>query len=121
MTSICVLMAGLLGFLWIAVHNVFSLLGFAFTFGFFSGSISSLSLSLTIALSPDPGLLGVRLGMLLVPCAIGLLLGNPIAGGLDYSGWLGLQLFTGVVLTGAATLVVIVRLLLYGSSWREKC
>lgn len=91
-------------------------------FGFFSGAISSLSLNLTVALSPDTGLLGVRLGMLLIPSAMGLLLGNPIAGALDSTGrWLGLQLFTGAVLVTAAGLVVEVRALLYGRTWGKKC
>jgi len=114
-------MAGVLGFLWIAVHTISGLLFFAAIFGFFSGAISSLSLNLTVALSPDPGLFGVRLGMLLMPSALGLLLGNPIAGVIDPKGWLGLQLFTGAVLITAATLVVLVRLLLYGKSWKKKC
>jgi hypothetical protein len=114
-------MAGVLGFMWIAVHTISDLLIFAAVFGFFSGAISSLSLNLTVALSPDPGLLGVRLGMLLIPCALGLLLGNPIAGAIDSNGWLGLQLFTGAVLTVAATLVILVRLLLYGKNWKKKC
>lgn len=103
------------------MNNNFTLLTFAVVFGFFSGSISSLSLNLTVALSPDPGLLGVRLGMLLVPCALGLLLGNPIAGAIDSKGWLGLQIFTGTVLIVAAILVLAVRILLYGKNWRKKC
>lgn len=99
-----------------------TLLVFAIVFGFFSGAISSLSLNLTVALSPDPGLLGVRLGMLLIPSAMGLLVGNPIAGAIDGAGkWLGLQLFTGAVLVTAAGLVVVVRALLYGGSWKKKC
>lgn len=122
MTSICIFLSGVLGFLWIGVNSIYTLLVFAAVFGFFSGAISSLSLNLTVALSPDPGLLGVRLGMLLIPSAMGLLLGNPIAGALDSTGkWLGLQLFTGAVLVTAAMLVVVVRLLLYGRRWGKKC
>ncbi|CAG8955436.1 hypothetical protein HYFRA_00010302 [Hymenoscyphus fraxineus] len=121
-TAICILLSGILGFTWIGVGSIYSLLLFAVVFGFFSGAISSLSLNLTVALSPDPGLLGVRLGMLLIPSAMGLLLGNPIAGALDESGkWVRLQLFTGGVLVVAAGLVVIVRVLLYGKSWKKKC
>jgi len=120
-TSVCIFMAGLLGFSWIAVHTISDLFIFAAVFGFFSGAISSLSLNLTVDLSPDPGLLGIRVGMLFIPCALGLLLGNPIAGALDSTGWLGLQLFTGGVLIVAAMLVILVRLLLYGKNWKKKC
>lgn len=122
-------MAGVLGLMWIAVHTVSELLMFAAVFGFFSGAISSLSLNLTVALSPDPGLLGVRTGMLFFPIALGLLLGSPIAGALgrpiagaiDSTGWLRLQLFTGLALIMAATLIVQVRHLLYGRNWNKKC
>jgi hypothetical protein len=114
-------MAGALGFAWVLVNNIFGLFLFTAGFGFFSGAIASLSLSLTVALSPDPALLGVCLGMLLIPCALGLLLGKPIAGAVDSGSWLKLQIFTGAVLIGATVLVIWVRLLIYGGTWGRKC
>ena len=50
------------------------------------------------------------MGMLLLPWAFGLLVGEPIAGAiLSSSDWKGLQIFTGTVLGAAALIAVAVR------------
>ena len=44
--------------------------------------------------------------MLLVPIAIGLLVGNPIAGALLHSGWIDLQAFCGATIACSAIFVI---------------
>ncbi len=67
------------------------------------------------------GVFGVRLGMLLIPISVGLLIGNPVAGAILAHGWTGLQVFTGAVLTLASACIVSVRLVMYGWDWMRKC
>lgn len=63
---------------------------FTVSYGFFSGGLTSISPNLGVALSPDTGVLGVRLGMLLMPISVGILVGNPIAGALESYGWISM-------------------------------
>lgn len=67
------------------------------------------------------GVFGVRLGMLLIPISVGLLVGNPIAGAISSTGWIGLQIFSGGLILVAAALVIVVRINMFGWSWRVKC
>ncbi|TEY24294.1 hypothetical protein BOTCAL_1408g00010 [Botryotinia calthae] len=117
----CVLLAGILAFVWISVHDTVGLIIYTIVYGFFAGALTGLSPNIAIALSPDIGLLGVRLGMLLIPIALGLLFGNPIAGAISSHGWMGLQLFTGGAVLLSTVVIVIVRVVMYGWSWKTKC
>lgn len=94
---------------------------FSVFYGFFAGALTSISPNLGVALSPDVNILGVRLGMLLIPIAIGILIGNPIAGALESYGWISLQLFTAVLLMVSFVIVVILRILVYGKSLKVRC
>ncbi|KAF7880095.1 uncharacterized protein EAF02_007732 [Botrytis sinoallii] len=83
---ICVLLSGILAFTWINIHTTASIILFTVSHGFFSGGLTSISPNLGVALSPDTGVLGVRLGILLMPISVGILVGNPIAGALKSYG-----------------------------------
>ncbi|RAL63623.1 hypothetical protein DID88_003667 [Monilinia fructigena] len=113
---ICVLLSGMLSFTWITIHNTPGMVLFSVFYGFFAGALTSLSPNLAVALSPDMGVLGVRLGMLLIPISVGILVGNPIAGALESYGWISLQTFTGALLMVSFAVVTIVRILMYGRS-----
>ncbi|KAF7865974.1 hypothetical protein EAF04_006137 [Stromatinia cepivora] len=84
--TICVLLSGILAFTWISVQSTPSMILFSIFYGFFAGALTSLSPNLAVALSLDMGVLGVRLGMLLIPISVGILVGNPIAGALESYG-----------------------------------
>lgn len=60
----------------------------------FPGTFVSLSaIVVATALSPYMDVLGVRMGMLSIPMAAGLLIDSPIAGVTLVGGWAGLQPF----------------------------
>ena len=93
----------MLAFAWIGVRNTATLLAFAVLYGFFAGAATTVTAPIDALLCPGVEEMGVRMGMLLLPWALGLLVGTPIASAfLSQSGgslhWLGLQLFTGIVL-----------------------
>lgn len=55
--------------------------------------------------------IGVRVGMLLFPIAVGLLIGNPIAGAvLEDGGWVGLRVFCASVIALSGGFVIVARL-----------
>ena len=116
-------MASILGFLWLGIHNTPSLFFFSTIFGFFAGAITTVTAVVDAALCPTLDVIGVRMGMLFLPWAAGLLIGEPIAGAiLDASGdWISVQIFTGSVLGAATVLGVAVRWTKYGTSWRRRC
>ncbi|TGO69053.1 hypothetical protein BOTNAR_0016g00480 [Botryotinia narcissicola] len=110
---ICVLLSGILAFAWITIHSTASMILFTVSYDFFSGGLTSISPNLRVALSPDTGVLGVRLGMLLMPISVGILVGNPIAGALESYGWISLQIFTAALLMALLLVVIIARILMY--------
>lgn len=58
------------------------------------------------SLSPDPKTLGTRTGMMTIPMATGLLIGNPIAGALVHGNrFVDLQIFCGSTVMGAALIL----------------
>lgn len=87
------LSASVLAFAWIGITNEAGLIVFAVLYGFFSGSFVSLPPVAITTLSPNLGLVGVRLGMSFAIASIGLLIGTPIAGALLPMGWPGMQAF----------------------------
>lgn len=114
-----------LAFVWICIDNIAGAFAFAFAaiYGFFSGAITTVTAPIDVAMCPSNELVGARMGMLLSPWALGLLVGTPI-GGANLSGangWLGLQIFTGTVLATATVLAIAVSFAKYGLFWRQKC
>ncbi|TGO34697.1 hypothetical protein BHYA_0185g00010 [Botrytis hyacinthi] len=112
---ICVLLSGILAFTWITIHSTASMILFTVSYGFFSGGLTLISPNLGVALSPDTGVLGVRLGMLLMPISVGILVGNPIAGALESYGWISLQMFTAALLMASLLVVIVARILMYAT------
>ncbi|KAL8670871.1 MAG: hypothetical protein Q9168_004602 [Polycauliona sp. 1 TL-2023] len=115
--------ASSLGFAWISAKTVASIFVFSVVYGFFAGAITTVTAVIDAALCPSLDVVGVRMGMLLVPWAFGLLIGEPIAGAIlsSPSGWLGLQIFTGSVLAVAVLLALAVKWTKYGMRWNMKC
>lgn len=93
---------------------------FSICYGFFAGAITSISPNIAVALSPNMDVLGVRLGMLLLPISAGLLIGNPLAGLVGTTGWIPLQIFTGALLVASLVVVVTARVVMHGSNLKVK-
>ena len=65
--------------------------------------------------------LGVRMGMICFPTAIGFLIGNPIAGTILKRSWTGLQVFCGGTMVLATLGVSVVKIIKVGKDFRAKC
>ena len=107
---------------WMGIHDETALLIFCVLYGFFSAGIITLSATvIAISLCPDLRQFGVRLTMQLVPSAIGLLIGSPIAGVIQETGWLGLQGFAASTVSLCTFLTVAARIAKVGGSFKGKC
>ncbi|KAF2638892.1 hypothetical protein P280DRAFT_519746 [Massarina eburnea CBS 473.64] len=92
----CSFITSVLAFSWIWMDSVGALFVFCTLYGFFSGAFVSLSPTTVVSLSPNLGVVGVRMGMSFVFAATGLLTGTPSAGAiLKAAGWPALQAFCG--------------------------
>ncbi|CEJ60329.1 hypothetical protein PMG11_08906 [Penicillium brasilianum] len=108
------LICAVLLFCWIAVKSLAGLIVISILFGFFSGAAQALIPSVVVWLAPDLSKAGVRIGMTLCACGLGLLVGSPIGGAIisaqstaDHSVYWGLFLWGGItVLLGAAALMI---------------
>lgn len=115
-------MASILAFGWIFIHNATGVFASSIIYGFFAGAITTVTAVVDAALCPSLDVMGVRMGMLLVPWACGPLIGTPIAGVLlPSSGWLGLQALAGAGLLAATLFGVPVRVTKYRWAWNRKC
>ncbi|KAF1978045.1 monocarboxylate transporter [Bimuria novae-zelandiae CBS 107.79] len=98
---------GVLVFGWIGIESEATIMMFCLLYGFFSSGLITLPATVvTVNLCPDIRQYGVRLTMQLVPSAIGLLIGNPIAGAILKDGWLGLQVFAAATIIGCTALSI---------------
>lgn len=87
-----------------------SIIVFCILYGFFSAGIITLSANVVASvLAPDMRQFGVRLTMQLVPSALGLLIGNPIAGAILSHEWLGLQGFAASTVSVCTLLTIAAR------------
>ncbi|KAI7083472.1 MFS general substrate transporter [Hortaea werneckii] len=101
----CGLSSGIFCIAWIGVENQGSFIAFAVLYGAFSGALIPLPPSVFPHVCPDPKVLGARLGMAQAIGSVASLIGSPIAGALaevnaapGETNWLGLQLFSGLVM-----------------------
>ena len=108
----CTAISGILAFCWIAVNSEGAVIVFAILYGFFSGAFVSLTPVVWAATCTNMKLFGTRTGMMAVCMAIGLLIGNPIAGALIFSGWdfIPLQIFCGATVLAAALFLTLSRI-----------
>lgn len=92
-------------------------MAFAILYGIFSGAYVSLSTTIAAMLSPSLQVLGTRMGMVSVPMAIGLLIGNPIGGALISRGYVAMQAFSASCTVVAAVAMLLSRV--YYPKWRR--
>lgn len=98
-------------------HTNALIIVFTIFYGFASGCIFSIVPALIARISPDIRKLGVRTGSLYAVSATGVLIGSPIAGVIASgkgNGFLGLTLFSGILLIVGTLFVVFSRLKLTG-------
>ncbi|KAK5675661.1 hypothetical protein LTS10_011761 [Elasticomyces elasticus] len=117
----CAAFSSIVGFCWIAVRDRAGTVAFCAIYGFFSGSFVSLTAVLWASLCPDVNRMGTRTGMMTVPVAAGLLLGNPIAGELVRGrSFVRLQVFCATTVMAATCLLVAARWSISGFDVRRK-
>lgn len=101
-------------FYWISVSNAAGNIAFAVSYGFFAGGVVAFQPVVLTSIMEDMGILGTRLGFMSILKGIGSLVGPPIAGAIldDSGGYLGVQLFTGFIITLSLVFAVALRLML---------
>ena len=110
MMTVCTTAACVLGFCWIAIHNIPGIIVFCVLYGFFSGSFVSLQPAVVVTLSPSLGIFGTRMGMSSCFSGLGILVGNPVAGAIVGDGsWLGIMLFCGCSLAVGASFAYVTK------------
>jgi MFS family permease len=77
-----VFLCGLISFCWSSVTTFGQAVLFCLFYGFFSGTVVSISGPAVSSLSPNLALVGTHMGMSFSFTALGLLIGNPVAGAL---------------------------------------
>ncbi|KAJ9649546.1 hypothetical protein H2199_000322 [Coniosporium tulheliwenetii] len=107
---LCAVISGILALCLNAVSSIGSLIVFCILYGFFSGSFVSLPPTILVALSPNRGIIGTRMGMNFACVAVGVLIGTPIAGAiLDTSGFTGVWVFGGVLTVVGGCVMAVAR------------
>lgn len=114
--------SGALALCWIGIHNKPGIIIFAALYGFFSGGFVSLPPVALVYLTKDMRKLGTRMGQSFFVSSLGLLVGSPVAGAIlgDSGSWVGLQVFSGIMLLTTGALLVAARVSQVGWSLTTK-
>lgn len=102
--------SAVLAFAWIAVKgSLAGIIIWSLLYGAFSGAFVSLQTPTVASITSDMRIVGGRMGMNNFCLALGVLLGNPVAGAIggNRQWWLGVQVFCGATLAAAAILTSI--------------
>jgi predicted MFS family arabinose efflux permease len=110
------IIASILCFGWIGIKTSTGLIIFCVLYGFFCGSFVSLPGITVVSLSTNLKTIGIQLGMAMSISGFGLLIGEPVAGAILRSkgGWVGLQIWCGVLLTLSGLFSLAARILKVG-------
>lgn len=107
--NICIpflLFCGTTAFCLTSIHSVGQIVVFSIAYGFFSGTFVSITGPALASLSNDMSLVGTHMGMSFAAGALGLLIGNPVAGVLLNKGWIAPAAFCGTANMLAAICVL---------------
>lgn len=98
--------AGILGFAWIAVHNVGGYIPWLIVYGFITGMGATLPAVVLPYICPNLAVYGTRVGMLYACAGVGFLISTPVASAAneDSGGFLGSQCWTGACCIAAGLL-----------------
>ncbi|EHA19888.1 hypothetical protein ASPNIDRAFT_179368 [Aspergillus niger ATCC 1015] len=98
---------------WTGVHTIAGCIVFSVFLGIFTGSFIAVTPVLMAhpVISPTPSVIGTRMGMQWFAVSLGALIGAPIGGALEgyggSNGFLGMQLFSAIVMALAATVLLV--------------
>jgi len=113
------IVTAVLAFGWIGIHSTASLAVFSVLYGFTSGCFVSVPPTVLVTLSPNPAMIGTRMGMNFALCGLGLLVGTPVAGQLvKDSGFEAAAAFCGALVAVAAVCFVGSRSAKAGWRWK---
>lgn len=76
--TVCGAAATILAYTWLATDNLGGIVTFCVFYGFFSGAVVSLPVTVVAALVPELRLMGTWMGMCFCFAGLGILVGNPI-------------------------------------------
>lgn len=76
----CIILSAVMVFAWVSISSPASMIIIVILFGFFSGALLALPLSVLAKLTKDQSRLGARMGVFFVCEAVGTAAGTPIAG-----------------------------------------
>nr|POE77774.1 aspyridones efflux protein apdf [Quercus suber] len=108
--TVTTLISSIIAFCWLGLTSTSAggVIVWALFYGAFSGTFVSLQTPTVASITPDLSMVGGRIGMSSFCLALGVLIGNPVAGVLHESnGWVGLQTFCGACLLVAAALTAV--------------
>ena len=114
--------SALLAFCWMSIRDTAGIVIFCLLYGFFAGALVSLPGPTMVSLSPDLSVLGTRMGVSMTVVALGVLIGNPVAGAFlrHDNGWIGVQSWCGGSQAVAGILMLMARIAKTGPYIKKK-
>ncbi|KAI1753323.1 major facilitator superfamily domain-containing protein [Xylaria castorea] len=121
MQTAVALVATVLTFSLLAARTPAALVVVAVLFGIASGAFLGLPVASIVRFSDDPSKIGTRIGMTLLFVGVGALISYPIAGAIvgDNNNWLGLIIFSGVLLAASTIVLAMSRIAKVGKEWTK--
>jgi predicted MFS family arabinose efflux permease len=106
-----VLLLGVIAYTWTSTTSAGQIIVFCIFYGFFSGTLVSITGPAIVIISPDLSLVGTHMGMNFGITGLGLLIGNPVAGVLlDQHGYIGPAIWCGTCNVVGGLLILAARI-----------
>lgn len=105
------LFCGIIAYSWLSATSAGQIIVLCIFYGFFSGTLVSIIAPAVVVISPDLSMVGTHMGMSFGFTALGLLIGNPVAGVLlDQYGYIGPAMWCGTCGVLASIFILAARL-----------
>jgi predicted MFS family arabinose efflux permease len=106
-----VLLLGIIAYTWTSITSAGQIIVFCVFYGFFYGTLVSITGPAIVVISPDLSLVGTHMGMNFGITGLGLLIGNPVAGVLlDQHGYIGPAIWCGTCHVVGGLLILAARI-----------
>jgi MFS family permease len=119
---VCTLASAIIGYVGIVIKSLGGLIVYSLIYGFLSGAVVSLPSAVVAMLAPSMQLVGTWMGMSFFFAALGILIGNPIAGSIidvEKNQFGGGFVFSGTLVMVAGVLFVLTKAWKIAQKWRE--
>jgi len=118
---LCALFSAIILFCLHVIHKPASIIAFSAIYGASSGGLISLQSACVAQITPNVGMVGIKIGVLMALSSFSVLTGSPIGGALiehNHGGWGSFISFSAAIVMGGAFILLASRFFVDKNMWK---